>query len=161
MSNIDILSMNKVIICNHGVCIPVSGFYLMFVMNSTAIWLLITVAILNVHHHDKIKQPPSWLQTLALKGLAKLMCMKLVFSENQENNDLLKCENNITSLDGNKNKTNEWILIARVFDRLCLIVFVFVDLLAFIVLMCHYPRPITVHPRHFQRSEVLWNFTDF
>ena len=137
------------------------GFYLMFVMNSTAIWLLITVAILNVHHQDKIKQPPAWLQSLVLKALAKLMCMSLVFSESRENNDLLKCENNVTSAHCNKHRPNMWILIARVFDRLCLIVFVFVDLLAFVVLMCHYPSPITVHPKHFQRSEVLWNLTDF
>ena len=143
------------------VVLLLSGFYLMFVMNSTAVWLLITVAILNVHHHNKMKRPPSWLQRLVLKQLARIMCMRLVVFENNGSNDILTTGNNVASLDNNKNKTNVWILMARVFDRLCLIVFVLVDLLAFIVLMCHYPRPISVHPRYFPRSEVNWNLTDF
>ncbi len=148
---------------NEDSCLAVAGFYLVFVMNSTATWLLITVAILNIHHQDKVKRPPSWLQTLALKIMARAMCMNIVISENTENNDLLKCENNVAAAACSRTtcRTDVWILIARVFDRLCLIVFIIVDLSAFIVLMCHYPSSITVHPRHFERKEVLWNLTDF
>ncbi len=143
----------------------------MFVMNSTAIWVLITVMVLNIHHQDKYQHPPAWLNTLTFTILAKLVCMRIIqpdhhrraaLHENNHENDLLKCEEDTSKKNNSHRGTyNSWILMARVFDRLCLIIFMFVDLLAFIVLLSFYPSEGIAHPNKFPRHVVKWNFTDY
>ena len=37
--------------------------------------LVITIGILNVYHHNPSRPVPSWIRTLILRGLARVLCM--------------------------------------------------------------------------------------
>ncbi len=47
----------------------------MFIMISSALWLILTVGILNIHHKNPGKNPPIWMEYLGTKILARLACM--------------------------------------------------------------------------------------
>ena len=100
------------------------GFYLMFVMNSTAFWLLLTVGILNMHNKDPKKCPPRWLQSLAVNVLAKLVCMKVSQPNTKRRNrnlgDLMLREFNNKEITDTETDGISWMKVAKIFDRFLL-----------------------------------------
>ncbi len=53
----------------------IAGLYLMFIMISSALWLILTVGILNIHHKNPGKNPPKWMEYIATHILVRLACM--------------------------------------------------------------------------------------
>ena len=142
------------------------GFYLMFVMNSTAFWLLLTVGILNMHNKDPQKRPPHWLQKVAVNVLAKLVCIKVVSHPNIKRRngnagDLMLRELNNKEIADTETEIS-WMKVAQIFDRFFLALFTVMSLVSMLIFLCFYP---TNHgkdtPKDFPKEQVNWNFTDF
>ena len=143
------------------------GFYLMFVMNSTAFWLLLTVGILNIHNKDPQKRPPHWLQTITVNVLAKLVCMKAVSHRNIKRRngnvgDRMLREFNNKEITETDTEGISWMKLAQIFDRFFLVLFTVMSLVSMLIFLCFYP---TYHgkdtPKDFPKKQANWNLTDF
>lgn len=132
--------------------------YLMFVMNLSAVWLVLTIGILNLHHNASSSRPPSWLRFLARRASPRIFCVKKHSAAGGPDSDARNSETE-AALQENKSQENvqsEWILLGRVLDRVCLIVFTVIDVLAFVILLFFCPLSNPPHPKHFARNETEW-----
>ena len=138
----------------------------MFVMNSTAFWLLLTVGILNMHNKDLKKCPPRWLQSLAVNVLAKLVCMKVSQPNTKRRNgnlgDLMLREFNNKEITDTETDGISWMKVAKIFDRFFLVLFTVVSLVSMLIFLCFYPTNRGKdNPKDFPKEQVNWNLTDF
>ncbi len=151
----------------------------MFVMNTSALCLLISVALLNVHHHNPDSAPPYWLQSITFSVVSKLFCVSVPAAvkwerrssfANRNRGSFTDKHNDIsdnTKLQGQGQHEGEghdpgelWIVIARMYDKVFLRIFVVINLVGFAVLMYHCPQAIHDHPKHLPRVKMLWNVTE-
>ena len=138
----------------------------MFVMNSTAFWLLLTVGILNMHNKDPKKCPPRWLQSLAVNVLAKLVCMKVSQPNTKRRNgnlgDLMLREFNNKEITDTETDGISWMKVAKIFDRFFLVLFTVMALVSMLIFLCFYPTNRGKdNPKDFPKEQVNWNLTDF
>ncbi len=75
------------------------AWYVVAAMIMTTLSLILTIAILNIYHHDPSKPVPAWLDRFVLRLLARVLCMHT----SDENG-------------------NQWVQVAKVVDRFSLIV---------------------------------------
>ncbi len=141
----------------------------MFVMNSTALWLFLTVGILNMHHKNPTKLPPSWLEALAVNVLAKILCMCGTVALNaaernqQRNGDVITLnEEGKATSPSDETVRISWIKLARIFDRFYLVLFGIMDVVAVVVFLCFYPSTTGLkNPQDFPKEPEHWDLKDF
>ena len=140
------------------------GFYLMFVMTSTAFWLFLTVGILNMHYKDPQEQPPRWVEAVAVNVMAKFLCMNVTTIKHKHG----YMDNSILQESTGRENTNietdriSWIKITKIFDRFFLIIFGVMSLASMIIFLCFYPtKCANINPKEFPKEQILWNLTDF
>lgn len=118
-------------------------------MNITAVWLVLTVAILNLHKTTSQKKPSMWIRSVAFNILPKILHTDIPNTDNTECNDT-------ETLNSKLSQPNEWDLLGRVFDQLCLYIFAFVDVIAFVILILHCRFPTPPHPNTLPREQSKW-----
>ena len=150
----------------------------MFVMMSSALWLFLTVAVLNMHHKNPDKHPPRLLEIISLRIIARLLCMKTKVNKSRYKavsqkepclyNGLSQHFRSISFVS--KEETSEadsiserltWIKLAKIFDRFFLVLFSFLDTLAIALFLCYYPLNLSTipHPKDMTREQIYWNHT--
>ncbi len=151
----------------------------MFVMISSALWLILTVAVLNIHHKNPQKYPPCWLEKIASNIPANFLCMSKKKPRNK-NRQVKKVEANIyiglsqyvqrvgfLSWEEKHEAVAEpvrlsWIKVAKILDRFFLVIFLLLDMFTIILFVCFYPYNTGqfVQPKCLSREEVHWNVTE-
>ena len=129
----------------------ISGFYLVFVMNITAIWLVLTIAILNVHINTSPKKPAPWIRHLAFNILSKALCVEVPRTDHSVSNDAEALNEGLQSVQ------NEWVFLGRVLDRLCLYLFTIINVAAFVFLMSYCDTSTLPHPKTLLREKSEWS----
>lgn len=137
----------------------------MFVMNSTALWLILTVGILNMHNKSPEKHPPRWLESVAVSVLAKLLCMQGAAASNggRRRNQKDGSNGNLTEEENRRpeNARVGWKKMAKIFDRFFLVVFLILDVAAVVIFLAFYPSTGGMHPHDYPKERIEWNLTDF
>lgn len=124
----------------------------MFAMNITAVSLVLTVAILNLHNNPSLKKPPVCMKFIAFNVLSKVLCVDVSYRHKYDSDDTESPDFNPSVVS----EQNEWILLGRVFDRLCLYIFAIVHITAFIFPLLFYSGSKLPHPKHLPREETSW-----
>ena len=129
----------------------IAGIYLVFVMNITAIWLVLTIAILNVHFNTSPRKPAPWIRYLAFNVLSKALCVEVPRTDHSESSDAETLNDRLQSVP------NEWVFLGRVLDRLCLLLFTIINVVAFVFLMSHCHFSTLPHPKALPREKSEWS----
>ena len=120
-------------------------------MNITAMWLVFTIAILNVHTNTSPKKPAKWIRHLAFHILSKVLCVEDPRTDHPECNDAESFNNRLQPAP------NEWVFLGRVLDRLCLYLFTIISVVAFAILMSYCHLSTLPHPKTLPRAESEWS----
>ena len=79
-----------------------AGIYLVFVMNITAIWLVLTIAILNVHFNTFPRKPVPWIRHLAFNALSKALCVEVPRTDHSDSSDAETLNDRLQSVSRRK-----------------------------------------------------------
>ncbi len=127
--------------------IIVPAWFIIATMAMTGMSLMLTIAILNIYHHDASKPVPAWLDKLVLRLLARVLCMHKSNKRMRHVDDVDEAsENEIIPQDQkhplfpadvlkyihllmHKEKTkdvngdnkNQWVQVGKVIDRFFLV----------------------------------------
>ena len=151
----------------------------MFVMISSALWLMLTVTVLNIHHKNPQKYPPSWLERIATHIPTNFICMskkkpstkykKVRKAEPNIYNGLSQYVQRVGFLTWEEKQEPviepvrlSWIKVAKILDRFFLIIFLLLDMFTIILFICFYPYNTGkfLSPKYLPREEIHWNFTE-
>ncbi|ELT90136.1 hypothetical protein CAPTEDRAFT_166277 [Capitella teleta] len=62
-------------------CVPLIGIYLTMVMVMTGCSIVISVIVLDLHHHEAFSPVPVWLKRIVFSCMARMLCMHTPYTD--------------------------------------------------------------------------------